>query len=161
VSSVGNSSPCFWHDIRSIRIIGTSLLIAATYNNKRRIQISRSDRSIFLPLNRTKDETIAGEDLTLLYQRTSFQFCCARSRLCQGGHIGRSQRNGRPLRVSGDCGASAELSNAGVQVIFYSSGAVGMGKRLLGTNQNVSLKDIQVSSEGRGGGSSSNMSRGR
>jgi delta-1-pyrroline-5-carboxylate synthetase len=52
----------------------------------------------------------------------------------------------------------AELSNAGVQVIFVSSGAVGMGKRLLRkqTKMTMSLKDIQVSNEGRG----SNMARG-
>jgi delta-1-pyrroline-5-carboxylate synthetase len=76
-----------------------------------------------------------------------------------------ANEDGRPslTRLGAVVEQIAELSNAGVQVIFVSSGAVGMGKRLLRkqTKMTMSLKDIQVSNEGRGSlGESASMARG-
>jgi delta-1-pyrroline-5-carboxylate synthetase len=67
-----------------------------------------------------------------------------------------ANEDGRPslTRLGAIVEQIGELSNAGVQVIFVSSGAVGMGKRLLRkqTKMAMSLKDIQT--EGRGMGES-------
>jgi delta-1-pyrroline-5-carboxylate synthetase len=75
-----------------------------------------------------------------------------------------ANEDGRPslTRLGAIVEQIGELSNAGVQVIFVSSGAVGMGKRLLRkqTKMTMSLKDIQVSNEGRGRMGESNSARG-
>jgi hypothetical protein len=59
-----------------------------------------------------------------------------------------ANEDGRPslTRLGAIVEQIGELSNAGVQVIFVSSGAVGMGKRLLRkqTKMSMSLKDIQT-----------------
>jgi hypothetical protein len=78
-----------------------------------------------------------------------------------------AQKNGSPslTRMGAMVEQISELVNAGVEVIFVSSGAVGMGKRLLRkqTRMNMSIKDsfaaaaveYGTSSPGGGGGDGS------
>ena len=56
------------------------------------------------------------------------------SRLCQGQYFsGLAKKDGCPslTRLGAICEQIAELNRSGIEVIFVSSGAVGMGKRVL------------------------------
>jgi len=67
--------------------------------------------------------------------------------------------NGRPslTRLGAIAEQIAELVDGGVQVIFVSSGAVGMGKRLLRKQARLSMSFKQATSDNHSGGAGDNQ----